>query len=60
MRKYKLRLIDNFRFTETSGAPWLSKLYGFAGGHIAFDHRERPEYLEQAVRKRDAEDASFI
>lgn len=55
-RKYELSLIDNFRFTETNSVPWLSELYGFAGGHIAFDHWERPEYFGQTVSKRDAEE----
>jgi hypothetical protein len=53
-RKYELNLIDGFSFTETNNIPWWSKLYGFAGGTIAFNYWERPEYFGQTIDKKEA------
>jgi hypothetical protein len=53
-RKFETNLIDDFRFTEEDNVARWIKLYGFAGGKIAFDHWERPEYFGQTVSEKEA------
>lgn len=55
IRKYEVRLIDEFHFRENDTVPWWSRLYGFGCGSIAFDYWERPEYFGQTLSRKDAE-----